>query len=398
MRIIINILCASAVFPAFLSAQSTDEALGQAFLRGDAMNRPIAAVEVQHCVGSEKSSGIFLHRVLKVGRALGLSDRDAAAAAEAYAARCARPPGAAAPARADGPVFEPQRGAAISAQAASIARVLDERRTLENFSDERFISPSGASAPKLASSGCAETIYQSCACPLNCTSDSCERYCKLIECREDSGTYACRACTCGMIGAADFKGWQGFAGQFFSSLASPAYAADIPTQKKGKITEITNADGDFVILDKQALRDAAEGAGVVGVRLAQKNEEVYAGEVLEDSPAMKSGLEIGDVILSVDGRSTAGRSIAAISRSLRGKPGTPVVLGVKKSLTGRNVKLSIIRKELFPAGQGETGQNITVREIALKSLGAQSCPKNSDGCNFLIELNGMCRYTCSKKK
>lgn len=263
-----------------------------------------------------------------------------------------------------------------------------------------FDIPGGVSAPKIASSGCAETIYQSCACPLNCTSDSCERYCSLVECREDSGTYACKACTCGMIGAAALGGLRGLAGVLLASLVSPAHAADIPKQKKGETTAITNADGDFVVLDKQALRDAAEKAGGIGVRLVRKNEGVYVEEVPDDSPAKKSGLKAGDTILSIDGRSTSGQSLAAISRSMRGRPGTPVVLEIQKKLTRRKVELSLIRAELFPIpeGQPRPGQDITIREVALKSIGAQSCPQKSDGCNFLIELKGMCRYTCSKKK
>lgn len=250
------------------------------------------------------------------------------------------------------------------------------------------------------SSGCAETIYQSCACPLNCTSDGCERYCSLVECREDGGTYACKACTCGMIGAADLGGLRGLAGVLFASMASPAHAADIPKQKKGEITAITNADGDFVVLDKQALREAAEKTGGIGVRLMQKDEEAYVEEVPDDSPAKKSGLKVGDIILSIDGRSTAGQSLAEIARAMRGRPGTPVVLEIREKLTGRDVKLSLIRAELspVPAGQPRPGQDITIREVALKSIGSPSCPQKADGCNFLIELKGMCRYTCGKKK
>ena len=52
----------------------------------------------------------------------------------------------------------------------------------------------------------------------------------------------------------------------------------------------------------------------------------YAVNPYEGKPAQRAGVQAGDRILSVDGKSTAGLSVSEVSNNLRGVPGPTVVL------------------------------------------------------------------------
>ena len=53
-------------------------------------------------------------------------------------------------------------------------------------------------------------------------------------------------------------------------------------------------------------------------------------DVIEDSPAMKSGLKIGDLIIAIDGESTVGGDYDASLNKIRGEIGTSVDITVKR--------------------------------------------------------------------
>jgi carboxyl-terminal processing protease len=67
---------------------------------------------------------------------------------------------------------------------------------------------------------------------------------------------------------------------------------------------------------------------------ARVEEDPVTGEIVivapfRDSPADKAGIRIGDVILTVDGESTAGWSVSQAVRRIRGPQGSEVTLGVR---------------------------------------------------------------------
>lgn len=96
---------------------------------------------------------------------------------------------------------------------------------------------------------------------------------------------------------------------------------------------------------RRSARKKDEFVGI-GIRLAALYEEMPGAKcsesgggeacvfptiigVFNSSPAKEAGLRIGDLIVSVNGRSTAGRPIAQVLDSLRGGWGRKVVLGIK---------------------------------------------------------------------
>ena len=94
--------------------------------------------------------------------------------------------------------------------------------------------------------------------------------------------------------------------------------------------------------------DAIEGTfSGVGMTVGDlETEGLVVGRVFEGSPADRGGIETGDLITSVDGRSIAGDGVDAIVASIKGPEGTPVVLGVRTGGQGRERSVRLVRAEI----------------------------------------------------
>ena len=89
----------------------------------------------------------------------------------------------------------------------------------------------------------------------------------------------------------------------------------------------------------------AKGEG----RKAKVNKDslaTYAINPYEGKPAQKAGVQAGDRILSVDGKSTQGLSVSEVSNNLRGVPGTTVVLELEREGVEKPFKVSIVREDI----------------------------------------------------
>ncbi len=75
------------------------------------------------------------------------------------------------------------------------------------------------------------------------------------------------------------------------------------------------------------------------------NGNVIINEPYENSPAARAGIRCGDEILAIDGVSTHGLTSAQSSDRMRGKPGTKVVLTVKK-LRGETLDVPVVRERI----------------------------------------------------
>lgn len=75
------------------------------------------------------------------------------------------------------------------------------------------------------------------------------------------------------------------------------------------------------------------------------NGNVIINEPYENSPAARAGLRCGDEVLAIDGVSTHGLTSAESSERMRGKPGTTVVLTVKK-LRGDTQDIPVERRRI----------------------------------------------------
>ena len=116
------------------------------------------------------------------------------------------------------------------------------------------------------------------------------------------------------------------------SFAIPIdYAFNIADQlmKTGKVTR-----GRIGVGIQNVNKDLADSLGL------QRAMGAAVSNVEDGSPAAKAGLEVGDVILKIDGRPVEGS--ADLSRTIRGlKPGTKVNLNVWRSGKARDIPVTI---------------------------------------------------------
>ncbi|MBQ7194680.1 MAG: S41 family peptidase [Bacteroidales bacterium] len=87
------------------------------------------------------------------------------------------------------------------------------------------------------------------------------------------------------------------------------------------------------------------GVGAI-IYKPEKEGNVVINEPYEGSPAARAGLVCGDEILAIDGKSVIGQEVKDCSDRMKGKPGTDVVLKVKKLRSGQTVDVKIRRERI----------------------------------------------------
>ncbi len=116
------------------------------------------------------------------------------------------------------------------------------------------------------------------------------------------------------------------------SFAIPIdYAANVIEQlkKSGKVTR-----GRIGVAITNVSREVADALGLA------KTDGAAVGTVEEDSPAAKAGIEVGDVILKIDGRTV--ESSADLSRTVRAvRPGQKVTVNVWRAGKTRDYTITV---------------------------------------------------------
>ena len=83
-----------------------------------------------------------------------------------------------------------------------------------------------------------------------------------------------------------------------------------------------------------------------GKKMPKDSLWTYAVNPYEGKPAQRAGVEAGDRILSVDGKSTKGLTVSEVSNLLRGVPGSTVVLELEREGINKPFKVSIVREDI----------------------------------------------------
>ena len=100
-------------------------------------------------------------------------------------------------------------------------------------------------------------------------------------------------------------------------------------------------------LDPEAYQmDAADSEGRysgIGATVGLRDDQMTVIAVFEGSPAAEAGIQAGDVILEIDGQSTAGMDIYDAVLLVRGDAGTSVVLLVQPVEDGQATQVSVVR-------------------------------------------------------
>jgi len=83
-----------------------------------------------------------------------------------------------------------------------------------------------------------------------------------------------------------------------------------------------------------------------GAEAKKMGDWVVVTEILEDSPAHKSGLKVGDAITTVDGQSAKGRTEEEVLAFLRGVPGTKIDILVRRPGENKDQRITLERAEI----------------------------------------------------
>ena len=104
----------------------------------------------------------------------------------------------------------------------------------------------------------------------------------------------------------------------------------------------------------------------LGVELKSHDRGVVVVKPLRGGPAERGGLERGDVLTSIDGRSIAGRSLDFAADLITGREGTPVLIGFERDGRADTLTLRRARVELKSVSVVELfGENSRVGYVKL---------------------------------
>lgn len=125
------------------------------------------------------------------------------------------------------------------------------------------------------------------------------------------------------------------------------------------------------------------------IRFNHKLKNVVIEEPYENMPAAEAGLRRGDVILSINDSSMAGKDVSYVSSRLRGDAGTTIKVKVRRPATGKTIQFKVTRRTVqnppvpfYGMQEGETGY------ILLNSF-SENCSKDVRRAFIELKNNGM---------
>lgn len=86
--------------------------------------------------------------------------------------------------------------------------------------------------------------------------------------------------------------------------------------------------------------------GGIGALIGQRDERVLITDPYEGFPAQKSGLQAGDIITAIDGKSVSGKKYDEISKMLKGSPNTSISITVERMGESAPVTKVVVREEI----------------------------------------------------
>jgi carboxyl-terminal processing protease len=86
--------------------------------------------------------------------------------------------------------------------------------------------------------------------------------------------------------------------------------------------------------------------GGIGATMRRKGEDIYIGDVYENSPAQKAGLHPGDMVEEIDNQPVKGKTVEELGMLLKGSPGTQISVKIKDAFTHQESPKIITRGEI----------------------------------------------------
>ncbi|HQD11634.1 MAG TPA: S41 family peptidase, partial [Chitinophagales bacterium] len=147
---------------------------------------------------------------------------------------------------------------------------------------------------------------------------------------------------------------------------------------------ITGAD-----LDEYQLQTTGKYGGV-GARIGKLNDYVIITDLYEGFPAQKAGLQVGDAILEIDGKTATKYNSDEVSLLLKGEPGTKITVRVKRAISNQELTFVFNREEIKIQSVPYSGMlNEQVGYIKLTSFTENSSQEVQDALRELKKNTGL---------
>ena len=142
------------------------------------------------------------------------------------------------------------------------------------------------------------------------------------------------------------------------------------------------------LFSPRASQDFARGTGGryggTGMLLGEDNNGTYVAQVFPHTPAADAGVQEGDRIAAIDGKSVVGVSSVDIANRLRGDVGTRVEVTYNRPGVPAPIKLSFVRREVhIPAVQYYTMLDGTVGYIPIQTFNENVVEEVTDAIRHL---------------
>ena len=113
-----------------------------------------------------------------------------------------------------------------------------------------------------------------------------------------------------------------------------------------------------------------EGFVGIGVGIQQGSGGVLISEVMRYSAAEEAGLQIGDLIIAVDGKDATQMTNTEVAELLRGKEGTSVNVTVRRQ--GRELTVTCVRRQVNQVYVSSQTMADGVEYIKISAIGSQN--------------------------
>lgn len=153
---------------------------------------------------------------------------------------------------------------------------------------------------------------------------------------------------------------------------------------------LTYAGDDYTIyMNEDAtdnLNDKLDGTyeGVGVVITANDNNEIYVTEVFDESPAKKAGIQVNDIIVSINGESVENKNTNEVSLSIKNSKEKTVTITVKRN--DEIIDFKVDRKQLIVPAITSSIKEVNGKKIGYMHLETFS---NTIDTQVLTTLNSM---------
>ncbi|MEE3210262.1 MAG: PDZ domain-containing protein, partial [Pseudomonadota bacterium] len=113
---------------------------------------------------------------------------------------------------------------------------------------------------------------------------------------------------------------------------------------------LNSLDPHSAYLQEEDFSDLQENTsgkfGGLGIEVGMENGLVRVITPIDDTPAQRAGIRAGDLIVSLDGEPVMGLSLSDAVELMRGEPGTPITLEVRRKGEAELLSFTIERAEI----------------------------------------------------